>query len=93
MTYTPEFFKKEANDIKSRIERFVTDGGDLCDYFEGCIYGEDGGRYIIGFGVYGPNGHILFDSKSVRVAGYDSETFDAETQEALRDFIKMMENC
>ena len=90
MEHTPDFFIAEANRIKTEIDALVAEGSDLLDYFTDNVYGEDNGRWIIGFGVYGPSGHILVRPTCVTVCGYDSEPFDRASMNALEEVMQMV---
>ena len=84
-------FKKEADRIKAEIDAEVAKGGGLVDYFTDQVCGTtDDGRWIVGYGVYGPNGHIVVCPTCVTVCGVDSEPFDRESMEAMEEVMQMV---
>ena len=89
MPRTEADYRAEANRIKAEIDAKVAEGDNLIDYFTGNVYGDDGnGRWIIGYGVYGPGGHILVCPRCVSVCGVDSEPFDRESGRALKEVME-----
>lgn len=90
MEYTETFFLGESNRIKHEIDELVANGDSLVDYFTDNVYGEENGRWIIGFGVYG-SGNILVCPTCVTVCGYDSEPFDRASMMALEEVMQMID--
>ena len=88
---TEAFYKSEADRIKASIDLVVSAGGDLIDMFTDNVYGTTAdGRWIIGYGVYGPNGNILLCPTCVTVCGVDSEPFDKESMKAVEEVMEMI---
>lgn len=92
MEYSREFFKEEANRIRDEIEKNVADGKDLVDYFTDNVYGStEDGRWIIGYGVYGPAGHIIVCPTCVTVCGEDSEPFCRDAMVAMEEVMTILD--
>ena len=89
MKYTEAFFLGEANRIKREIDEIVANCDSLIDYFTDLVCGEENGRWIIGYGVYGGGGTILVCPTCVTVCGYDSEPFDKASMRALEEVMQM----
>lgn len=91
MAYDSTFYKSEAERIRNEIESIVEEGDDLFGYFVDNVCGsDDDGRWIIGFGVYGPSGHILACPTCITVCGFDSTPFSRETMEAMEEVMQMV---
>ena len=83
--------KAEADRIKKEIDGVVENGSDLTEYFTDQVYGTTAdGRWIIGYGVYGPSGHIVVCPTCVTVCGVDSEPFGRETMKAMEEVMRMV---
>lgn len=90
-TKTKTEYKAEADRIKGEIDAVVEGGGDLIDFFTDNVYGSTSdGRWIIGYGVYGPGGNILVCPTCVTVCGVDSAPFDKESMRAMEEVMGMV---
>ena len=84
-------YKAEADRIKGEIDAVVSGDGDLVGYFTDNVYGTTSdGRWIIGYGVYGPDGNILVCPTCVTVCGVDSAPFNRESMKAMEEVMAMV---